>query len=150
MKKRDLRKSNQRKKVDLNQYENPVGHVPLLNWGYWQRATTSPEPSDNPSAAGLRTEHIDSYYFPDHAEVCENVICKVCNGRDVLALDAHYVQELDMKNSAEYLSEYGYPCTRKIFSIFLEQARAKIEAVYLALWHDCDLIFEELEKQKEN
>jgi len=150
MQNNDLRKSNQRAKANLNEYDNPVGHVPLLNWGFWQRATTSPEPNKYPKTGGLNIEHLDAHYYPDNAEVCDDVICKVCNGRDILAIEAHYVRELDMKNGAEYMTKHGYPCCRKKYAHYLEQARAKIEGVYLALWHDCDRIFEELEKQQDN
>jgi len=129
--------SGQRNKSVLSKYENPTGHMILLNWGNGQIAKIHATSNNNP------------YHCAENAETCDQVIHKVCNERDVLSLQAHYVLQENMKMSAELLSELGYPCNRKTFSAYLEQARAKVEGSYLGLYHDCDHIFDQLKHEQE-
>jgi len=129
--------SNKRNKPVLGNYENPTGHTILLNWGNCLIAEISKRSTDTP------------YHCAENAEVCDQVIRKVCNERDILSLQAHYVLQENMEMSAELLSELGYPCSRKQFSIFLEQARAKVEGSYLGMYHDCDRIFDQLKLEQE-
>lgn len=149
MSKNDLRKSQQRKKSTFEQYEHPIGHVIALNWAHFRRATTSPTPNKYPKTGGLSTVHIESHYHADHGELSELVIGKVCSRRDLFALEAHYVLEMDNVNGSQYMAARGHPCDRKRFSVYLEYARAKLEAVYKALWHDFDKAFKQFKEYKE-